>query len=114
MLIDGPPRLTDAPAARGLRDEAGWIHEVIARAGLEAALNVVTLREPHTLRIVVDGRPAPLVDLDGELAEPCGRAVATALLEHQGDEPTTWSVSVLAWDAEGDAEVLVAEWHGGP
>lgn len=112
-LTDGPSWLAGAPDGRS-RESDAWVHGVIASAGLESALNIVALREPHRLRVVVEGRTACLVALDGERSEACGRAIATALLEHQDAAPRGWSVTVLARDPEAEAEVLVAEWHGRP
>lgn len=89
-----------------------WICDVLDREGLARARNVVGLRHPPRLDLLVDGRPVATVEVHGDLGQACGVSIASALLQRQSrGDCATWQLRLSVHDEEVGAELLIREWR---
>lgn len=107
-------RLLDTPVDHhvGWQDAEDWICDVLDREGLARARNVVGLRDPFRLDLLIDGEHVATVRIDGELGHACGVSVASALLKRRSrGDCDTWELRLTAPDDEVGAELLIREWR---
>lgn len=92
------------------RLDGDFLVDAITAAGAIRAVNVVGLRDAVRLELLVDGRVGGVIELDPEHAERAGVECAAALIERQAaGHCSIWELRL--WCPDGDADVLVAEWH---
>lgn len=96
----------------GWQHAEGWLCDVLDREGLTRARNVVGLREPCRLELLVDGESVASIEVDGDLGQACGVAVASALLQRQSrGDCETWELRLSVHDEEVGADLLIREWR---
>lgn len=89
-----------------------WICDVLDREGLARARNVVGVRHPPTMDLLVDGRRVATVEVRDDLGQACGVSIASALLQRQSrGDCSTWQLRLSVYDEELDAELLIREWR---
>lgn len=89
-----------------------WICDVLDREGLTRARDVVGVRNPPRLDLVVDGRTVATVEIHGDLGQACGVSIASALLQRQSrGDCSTWHLRLSVYDEEVGAELLIREWR---
>ncbi len=96
----------------GWEQAEDWVCDVLDREGLTRARNVVGLRKPCRLELLVDGESAASIEVDADLGQACGVAVAYALLQRQSrGDCETWELRLSVHDDEVGADLLIREWR---